>query len=66
MVNSGGGSFKSQMKRADKSGAQLALILGENEINKQRISVKNLRQDAEQQIVMLPGLADFLSSTLQL
>jgi histidyl-tRNA synthetase len=66
VVNSGGGSFKSQMKRADKSGAQLALILGEDEINKQQISVKNLRQDAEQQIVMLPGLADFLSSTLQL
>ena len=66
LVNNGGGSFKSQMKRADKSGAQLALILGEDEINKQQISVKNLRQDAEQQIVMLPGLADFLSSTLQL
>ena len=66
VVNSGGGSFKSQMKRADKSGARLALILGEDEINKQQISVKNLRQEEEQQVVMLSGLADFLSSTLQL
>ncbi|MDH3947839.1 MAG: histidine--tRNA ligase [Gammaproteobacteria bacterium] len=66
VVNSGGGSFKSQMKRADKCGAQLALILGENEINKQQISVKNLRQEEEQQVVMLSGLSDFLSSTLQL
>lgn len=66
VVNSGGGSFKSQMKRADKSGAQLALILGDDEINKQQISVKNLRQEEEQQIVMLSDLADFLSSTLQL
>jgi histidyl-tRNA synthetase len=66
VVNSGGGSFKSQMKRADKCGAQLALILGEDEINKQQISVKNLRQEEEQQVVMLSGLSDFLSSTLQL
>lgn len=66
VVNSGGGSFKSQMKRADKSGARLALILGEDEINKQQISVKNLRQEEEQQVVMLSGLTDFLSSTLQL
>jgi len=66
VVNSGGGSFKSQMKRADKSGAQLALILGEDEINKQQISVKNLRREEEQQVVMLSGLSDFLSSTLQL
>ena len=66
VVNSGGGSFKSQMKRADKSGAQLALILGEDEINKQKISVKNLRQEQEQQSVMLTDLEDFLSSTLHL
>ncbi len=66
LVNSGGGSFKSQMKRADKSGAQLALILGEDEINKQQISVKNLRQEEKQQVVMLADLPEFLASTLQL
>ena len=66
LVNSGGGSFKSQMKRADKSGAQLALILGEDEMNQQQISVKNLRQEEQQQVVMLSELSDFLSTTLQL
>jgi histidyl-tRNA synthetase len=66
MVNSGGGSFKSQMKRADKSGARLALILGENEISNQQISVKNLRQDQEQHVIVLTELPEFLSATLQL
>jgi histidyl-tRNA synthetase len=66
MVNSGGGSFKSQMKRADKSGARLALILGENEISNQQISVKNLRQDQEQHVIALTELPEFLLATLQL
>ena len=66
VVNSGGGSFKSQMKRADKSGAHLALILGENEINNQQISIKNLRQDQEQEVIALTALPEFLSATLQI
>lgn len=44
-VNSGGGSFKSQFKRADKSGAQLALILGEAEVAARKVSIKRLRGD---------------------
>jgi len=44
----GGGSFKSQMKKADKSGASLALLLGVSEVKEQVISVKPLRQDQEQ------------------
>ncbi|MDH5446412.1 MAG: histidine--tRNA ligase [Gammaproteobacteria bacterium] len=51
VVNCGGGSFKSQMKKADKSGARLALILGEDEIEKQSITIKNLREDKPQQTV---------------
>ncbi|NQY02086.1 MAG: histidine--tRNA ligase, partial [Halieaceae bacterium] len=39
----GGGSFKSQMKRADKSGARVALILGEDEVAAQSATVKQLR-----------------------
>lgn len=39
----GGGSFKSQFKRADKSGAHVALILGEDEVRDHRISIKSLR-----------------------
>ncbi len=41
----GGGSFKSQMKRADKSQATMALILGEDELLNNLISVKYLRVD---------------------
>jgi histidyl-tRNA synthetase len=66
VVNSGGGSFKSQMKRADKSGAHLALILGENEISDQQISIKNLRQDQQQEVIALTALPEFLSATLQI
>jgi histidyl-tRNA synthetase len=64
LVNCGGGSFKSQMKRADKSGARLALILGENEISNQQISVKDLRQEEEQRVMLMTELAGFLSTTL--
>ena len=47
-LNCGGGSFKSQMKRADHSGATIALILGEQELADQTVGVKPLRSDAEQ------------------
>jgi len=46
----GGGSFKSQMKKADKSGAELALILGEDEANQAKISVKPLRGGEQETI----------------
>ncbi len=48
-VNMGGGSFKSQMKRADKSGAQLALIIGDDEMARSVAAIKMLRTDASQQ-----------------
>lgn len=48
VVNGGGGSFKSQMKRADKSGAAYALVLGDDEAAQRRIGVKPLRSDAPQ------------------
>lgn len=47
-VNTSGGSFKSQFKKADKSGARLALILGENEMANSQISIKDLRNGNEQ------------------
>lgn len=43
MSNAGGGKLAAQLKRADRSGAQLALILGEAELAEQRIQVKSLR-----------------------
>lgn len=48
MQNMGGGSFKSQMKKADKSGASLALILGENELAQQKVVLKYLQQAQDQ------------------
>ncbi|WP_220471022.1 histidine--tRNA ligase [Legionella sp. PC997] len=47
-VNTAGGSFKSQFKKADKSGARLALILGEDELATKQISIKDLRNETEQ------------------
>ncbi len=44
----GGGSFKNQMKKADKSGAQWVLILGEDEIAQQQVTLKSLRDGKPQ------------------
>ncbi|GMG87398.1 histidine--tRNA ligase [Biformimicrobium ophioploci] len=62
LVHCGGGSFKSQMKKADKSGADVALILGENEVAEGNIGVKFLRSDEAQASVGIAELADFLRS----
>jgi histidyl-tRNA synthetase len=48
LQNAGGGSFKSQMKKADKSGASIALILGEQEIKNDVVVIKPLSGDLEQ------------------
>ncbi|MCP4431350.1 MAG: histidine--tRNA ligase [Gammaproteobacteria bacterium] len=50
-TQAGGGSFKSQMRRADKSGAKLALILGESELKAGTVSIKSLREEKPQQEV---------------
>ncbi|MGH8798606.1 MAG: histidine--tRNA ligase [Casimicrobiaceae bacterium] len=52
VVNAGGGSFKTQMKRADSSGARFALIVGEDEAAAGRVGVKPLRSAGDQ--VTLP------------
>jgi histidyl-tRNA synthetase len=46
--NVNGGSFKAQFKRADRSGARLALVLGEDEISTGRVTIKYLRGENEQ------------------
>jgi len=48
-VNLGGGSFKTQFKRADKSGAEFALVLGEDEATRGVVAVKALRQELAQE-----------------
>lgn len=55
-------SFKSQMKRADKSGAKIALIIGEDELNAGTISVKFLREDRPQQTMNQVDLIRFLEN----
>ena len=47
-TNCGGGSFKSQMKKADASGARYAIIVGDDEAQAQQVSIKPLRESAEQ------------------
>jgi histidyl-tRNA synthetase len=62
--NLGGGSFKAQMKRADKSGAGYALILGEQELSEGRIGLKPLRSKDEQESIALDELAAVLQVRL--
>jgi histidyl-tRNA synthetase len=62
LSNCGGGSFKSQMKKADKSGAAIALILGENEINEGTVTVKFLREQKEQQTISQNDITEFLKN----
>ena len=50
-VNMDGGNFKQQFRRADKSGAELAIIVGEQEIEQGTISLKPLKSDGEQKTV---------------
>jgi len=60
ILHCGGGSFKSQMKKADASGARYAAIIGDDEAAAQEISVKSLRTAAEQVRVGLAQAAGIL------
>lgn len=60
VVNSGGGSFKSQFKRADKSGAAFALVIGDDELAAAEVTVKDLRGGSEQQRMSHAELQNFL------
>ncbi len=64
ITNTSGGSFKSQFKKADKSGARLALILGEDELKNQCVSIKDLRNEAEQITVEQKNINQFLTDYL--
>jgi histidyl-tRNA synthetase len=47
-VNCGGGSFKSQFKKADKIGAEYAIILGDDEVSRKELAIKSLRSEQGQ------------------
>ncbi len=62
VVNCGEGSFKSQFKRADKSGAKFALILAEDELANQKITLKYLREKRPQVILEQSELINYLKN----
>jgi histidyl-tRNA synthetase len=64
VLHAGGGSFKSQLKKADKSGASLALILGENEVEQDIINVKFLRDGRDQLTIAQSELAQQITQLL--
>jgi histidyl-tRNA synthetase len=68
LANCGGGSFKSQFKRADRSGARYALVLGDDEVERQSVTLKPLRSDDEQETVtqqeMVKRLGEILADEL--
>jgi histidyl-tRNA synthetase len=59
VLNSGGNSFKSQMKRADKSGAAFAVILGDDEMKESAAQVKSLRVENVQTTIKFDDLPAF-------
>ena len=61
-MNCGGGSFKGQFKRADRSGARHALIAGDDEWRDQTVGVKSLREEGEQQAMTKSELISFFRS----
>jgi histidyl-tRNA synthetase len=61
VMNSGGGSFKSQFKKADKSGAAYAVTLGDDEVGQQVVTIKSLRTEAEQQTIAWDQLISFFN-----
>jgi histidyl-tRNA synthetase len=63
-LHCGGGSFKSRIKKADKSGATMAILIGEDEISAQSATVKFLRDDREQQRVAQAALGRTLREFL--
>ena len=62
VVHCGGGSMKSQIKKADKSGAEVALILGSDEIDTDQVTIKFLRDQSEQLLVRQDSCFEHLDS----
>jgi len=60
VLHCGGGPIKNQFKKADKSGALYAIIIGEHELKTRSVSLKNLREDVPQQSLYQDELAEYL------
>ncbi len=63
-MNLGGGSFKSQFKRADRSGARFALVYGESELADNCVTLKPMRGEGEQVTLADTQIAAFLAEKL--
>ena len=64
-LNLGGGGFKSQMKRADKSGANWVVVLGDDEMSRAEAGLKSLRNNEQQTSVPFAELAETLATKLR-
>ena len=62
MLHCSGGNFKKQFKRADKSGATLALVLGESEVQNNQVVVKHLLGAEEQQTIDVDNLIEHVKA----
>jgi len=62
----GGGSFKSQFKKADKSGAEVALIVGDEEVANNKVGVKSLRVHQDQSSMSQIEVVEYLQQALSL
>ncbi len=60
-VHAGGGKLKNQLRRADQCGARWALIIGDDEVAGSRVTVKPLRDAAEQETIAAAALAEFFA-----
>lgn len=62
MTHCSGGNFKKQFKRADKSGAKFALVIGESEVQNAQVVVKDLLSGAEQQTMAMADVIAYLKN----
>ncbi|MEO8401892.1 MAG: histidine--tRNA ligase [Gammaproteobacteria bacterium] len=62
LLHCGGGNLKNQFKKADKSGAALALILGEQELQMDSVAIKFLRKESAQVDIKQKELVDFIKT----
>ena len=65
ITHCGGGNFKAQLKKADSSGADYALIIGDNELASDTLLVKPLRGQADQVTIAANDSVTFLKEKLQ-
>lgn len=65
MLHCGGGNLKNQFKKADKSGAQYAMVIGEYEIKNRSVTFKYLREEIPQQKIYQDELVEYLQLKIQ-